>query len=60
MTDVSFLVCPLRVATICSVVLLKTIAVLSLPPVTILLESLALMSNVVIPDTLALCRPLNK
>lgn len=57
MTFVTFFVCPLRIATTCSVSLLNTVAFLSLPPVNILLLSELLMSNDKIPGTLAECKP---
>lgn len=37
MTFVTFLVCPFKIATTCSLSLLKTVAFLSFPPVKILL-----------------------
>lgn len=60
MAAVTFLVCPFRMVTTCSVSLLKIVAFLSFPPVKILLVSLGQISMAKIPGILALCKPLIK
>jgi hypothetical protein len=46
----TFLLCPLRTATTCSRSLLKTVAFLSAPPVTIFAVSLAYTSSARMPE----------
>lgn len=59
-TFVTFFECPFKIATICSVSLLKTVAFLSFPPVNILLWSVGWISSDKIPGTDAECKPLKK